>query len=241
MTKNYIIIKTNHQNTLKRVLMDLANLYHDTSYAQGIQLYREKKQPSSFLVQFTNEPDLDRFSYFTNYFEYPIDITDFKAEVTGYYQTKHITDVPDLKTGEWLLLWVNPNDKHGDNVYIVTEDHNNYIYDFGGYLKALEQRLRDFKRQPIAINNYHHILNIFPAKPTKHLKPEKIGFRNKLEDVLVIIVCLMFTVLGLWFYDESSKSVAIATIAFFGFGFVFLLWKFLFPKAYDRIKNRNKK
>ncbi len=42
MTENYILVKTTQQEILQNILCDLANLYQDTEYVKGIQLFRKK-------------------------------------------------------------------------------------------------------------------------------------------------------------------------------------------------------
>jgi hypothetical protein len=238
--KNYILVHSKDQSTLEKVLFDLADLYYDTEYVYGIELYRRKGDLDSFLIQFSNNPDLDRFSYFVNYLDYPMDIENFKVDARGYYQTKDIIEVTKLKTGEWIMLFINPKDKDGDNVYIVNESHQNFIYDFGGRLKSLDHILEEFKQHNIDLKNYHHILNIFPSKTVKK-QPKKTNRRigQIIEDILVILGCLVFALTG-YFMHKDSKDIGIALMFFFGLGFIFLLWKFINPSAYERIKNRKK-
>lgn len=167
MTENHILIKIDQQQVLENVLFDLANLYYDTEYAHGIQLYRKKGVTDSFLIRFTNNPDFERFSYFTNYLVYPIDIKDFKPIVRGFYQTGDIIDFPQLNIGKWVMVYDNEKDKDVDNVFLVTEENKTFIYDFGGNLKQFDKIIHEFRNFNIELNNYNHIIDIYPSNSTE--------------------------------------------------------------------------
>lgn len=164
MTENFILLKTERQQQLENILFDLANLYSDTEYVRGMQLFRKKGEIDSFLVRFTNSPDFERFNYFTNYLVYPIDHPDFKPIVRGFYLTADIKQYPQLNRGRWVMVFVNENDENCDNVYLVNEDNRTFIYDFGGNLKALVEAIHEYRDYNIDLKNYHHIIEVFPTK-----------------------------------------------------------------------------
>ncbi|MBO6880437.1 hypothetical protein [Winogradskyella sp.] len=234
MTQNYILVNTKDQSGLENVLFDLAELYSDTIFAHGIRLYRRKEQTDSFLICFENNPDFNRFSFFTNYIEYPIDRPNFKAKVRGYYQTRDLTTDPQLNTGEWLMLYINPNDEHGDNVYVVNENHQNSIWDFGGRHKKLSRIIEEFKMHSITLEDYHNIIDIYPTKNNLKAAKSESPLWKKIKAISAILICLAFTLGGIWLYDGPSKNVALGTIIFFGLGFIVLLWQFLNPKAFQK-------
>lgn len=163
MTENHILVKTTQQQVLEGVLFDMANDYGDTAYAKGIQLYRKKGQLDSFLILFTNNPDLDRFSYFTSYLVNSIDHIDDTPKIRAFYKTSDIKEIPELRRGNWLMIYDNENDENIDNVYIVNELNKTFIFDFGGRLKALDTTLKDFRQFEVNIKNYHHIIDIHPS------------------------------------------------------------------------------
>jgi len=163
MTENHILVKTTKQQVLESVLCHMANDYGDTAYAKGIQLYRKKGQIDSFLILFTNNPDLDRFSYFTSYLVNSTNHIDVIPKIRAFYKTSDIDNIPQLKSGNWLMIYDNENDERVDNVYIVNELNQTFTYDFGGRLKALETTLKDFRLFDVNIANYHHIIDIHPS------------------------------------------------------------------------------
>lgn len=162
MNENYILLKTEQQQDLESILMDLANLYLDTSYVKGMQLYRKVKQPDLFMICFSNSPDLARFSYFVNYLVYPIDYPKFEPKVRGYFQTKDVVKPPTLKTGTWLMFYINRMDDAADNVYITNESGEAFIYDFGGRLQQIESPIEDYQDYAVNKEHYQHVLDIYP-------------------------------------------------------------------------------
>ncbi|WP_109097868.1 hypothetical protein [Aquimarina sp. AU58] len=170
MTENYILIKTHQQQDLENILCDLANLYRDTEYVKGIQLYRKKGQIELFLIRFTKSPDLEKFGYFVNYLVYPMDVLEFQSKVRGYYRTADVNSYPKLKSGDWLMLYINSEDQSPENVYITNENNQSFIYDFGKRLKQLDDTVESFTEFAVDPNEYNHIIDIFPSPEVESAK-----------------------------------------------------------------------
>ncbi|MCF7568939.1 hypothetical protein L3X37_11280 [Sabulilitoribacter arenilitoris] len=238
MTENFIIVENVNEKELESILMELANAYSDTEFVNGIQFYRKKDKFDSFLILFSNQPDFERFNYFVNYIKYPAEHEKFSPYLRGFYRTSNIKQKSEFNIGDWIMVYVSKNDKEYDNVNLVNDKNENYLYDFGGKTKKLKSAEEMFKLISFDKNNYHHILDIIPSQTIEERKP-LIG--QKTKDILAIITSLAFTVLGFIMYKDS-KDVAIPTMLFFGLGFIVLLWKFLNPKKFEelkKIKNKN--
>lgn len=164
MEQNHIVIDNVSNQNIEDILMNLANLYADTGYTNGIQLYRKQNSTSSFLVCFTNSPDFERFSYFVNYLRYPEGLDNFNPIVRGYYQTKDIKNNKDFSKGDWIKVYVSKNGKEFDNVNVVNSENENYIYDFGGKITKLNTIEEQFELSQFDLINYNHIIEISPAK-----------------------------------------------------------------------------
>lgn len=156
--ENYIIVENIFTQEIEDILLELANLYSDTGYTDGIQLYRKKGDVTSFLICFKNSPDFERFNYFVNYIHYP---EKGKPIVKGFYKTIDIETVGEYKIGNWVLVYVSNTDKEYDNVIFVNENHENFLYDFGGGIKKLESIEESFNQVSINIEEYNHITDIF--------------------------------------------------------------------------------
>ncbi|WP_405377443.1 hypothetical protein [Nonlabens sp. Asnod3-A02] len=164
---SYILIKTDHQNKLEKAIYDLVDLYKDTSFAHGLQLYRKKGEYDKFVLRFTNEPDFERFNYFVNYLDYPIGLDEFSFKVYGFYNSSQLYEFSKLKNSGWLMIYTNPKDEYGDNVYIVNESNKTFIYDFGGNLTEIDKSVLPYKLVSISQEDYHHITDIYPAPKDK--------------------------------------------------------------------------
>lgn len=172
MNQNHIIIDNISNQNIEDILMNLANLYSDSGYTNGIELYRKQKSTSSFLVCFTNSPDFERFNYFVNYLRYPEKYDDLNPIVRGYYQTKDIKERNNFSKGDWIMIYVSVNDKEYDNVNIVDSENQNFLYDFGGNITKLNTIEEQFEFSQLDLLNYNHITDIYPAKTFENsIKP----------------------------------------------------------------------
>ncbi|MCR8666241.1 hypothetical protein NO995_00965 [Aestuariibaculum sp. M13] len=164
MNENYIIVENATERHLEDILMNLANLYADTAFVNGIQLYRKKDTYDSFLILFTNQPDFERFNYFVNYIKYPEGYDSFSPLLRGYYQISDIERDFEFKTGDWIMVYVSKHDTEYDNVSLVNIRNENFLYDFGGKVKKLGSQEELFNLIPFDKNDYHHLIDIIPSK-----------------------------------------------------------------------------
>lgn len=162
--KSFIVVQNINTETIEIVLMNLANLYADTNFVEGIQLYREKGHSDSFLIFFTNEPDLERFNYFVNYIVYPEGFNNQHLNTKGYFKTDQLKKNYDFNVGEWLMMFISKSDKEYDNVQIVNSRNINYRYDFSGGITKLDTIEEKFTLKNIDLENYNHIIDIHPNK-----------------------------------------------------------------------------
>lgn len=172
MSENYILVKNVNQQNLERILMDLANLYSETEFVNGIQLYREKGNYDSFLILFSVQPDFERFNYFVNYINYPKGYDKFSPKLSGYYQTSQINETYEFNYGEWLMIYVSKTDTAFDNVHVVNSKDESFLYDFGGKIKKLSTTEVPFKWTAINQDNYHHIIAIYSSKSFEQSEPK---------------------------------------------------------------------
>ena len=68
------------------------------------------------------------------------------------------------------MVYVSKNDRDYDNVNLVNNKNESYLYDFGGKVKRLQTIEEMFKLISFDKNNYYHILNIIPSKSAKKWK-----------------------------------------------------------------------
>ncbi|MBI3235253.1 MAG: hypothetical protein HYZ42_14660 [Bacteroidetes bacterium] len=166
--ENYIIIENISTKEIEEILMELANLYSDTGYTHGLQLYQKKGNDKSFLICFTNSPDFERFNYFVNYIHYP---EKGNPKVKGFYKVTDIDTNAEYKKGHWILVFVSKTDEDYDNVIIVNENHENFLLDFGDKIKKLETIEESFKLVSVSKEDYNHIIDINPSPKENESKP----------------------------------------------------------------------
>ncbi len=172
--ENYIIIKNVESNDIENILMDISNSYSDFEFSKGIRLYRENQSTNSFLILFTNSPDFTHFCFFVNYLKYPEAPKVYNPFIRGYFKTSEI-DLKDLSfiNGEWVMAYVSINDKEYDNVNLTNSNNESYLYDFGGKIKRLNIIEEKFNHIEYDLNNYNHIIDIYPYNSLKEksIKP----------------------------------------------------------------------
>lgn len=164
MTENYIIVEKVRESDLETILMNFANLYSETEFVNGIQLYRKKETVDSFMILFSKSPDFERFNYIVNYLKYPEGFENFQAFIRGFYRTIDININAEFITGDWIMVFVSEADKEYDNVSLVNEKNESYLYDFGGKIKPLKQIEEKFNLISTEIAEYNHVIEIFSSK-----------------------------------------------------------------------------
>ncbi|HLP13956.1 MAG TPA: hypothetical protein VK177_18635 [Flavobacteriales bacterium] len=158
--QNFIVAENVNQADIEKALVDLSNLYSDTGFTNGIKLYSNKGKPNSFLILFSNNPDFERFNYFVNYLEYPVDVSVPFIFIKGFYQVSSIIDSHEFKKGNWIMVYVSKNQTENDNVNIVNELNESYLYDFGGRHKKLDFCEQKFVLISPVMESYNFIREI---------------------------------------------------------------------------------
>lgn len=141
----------------------MANLYKTTPFVNGIELHEELDQQESFLILFPEQPDFDRFAYFVNYIEYPINQQGLAPAVVGYFYTQLAPNKAPHLVGEIVMVYVSNKGPEYDNVNIVTENNDSYCFDFGGKVYKLDDNENSFEIQVVDQSNYSHYIDIYPG------------------------------------------------------------------------------
>lgn len=137
MNENYIICEGSPFSFLFKILADFSNLYKQNAAASGLQLYKKRSNPESFLLLFSKTPDFDLFSFLVNYLEYPIGYEKGVPFVRGFYRTQDIEKQFAGVKGEWLMVYVDYNPDEADNVHFANEADENWLYCFSGKINPL--------------------------------------------------------------------------------------------------------
>lgn len=168
MKQSFIVVKEISENLLCESLMDFANQYSDKKFVENIILYK-KKGTETFLILFTNVPTFDHLCFAVNYITYVETPTKKLPLVFGYFLNNSESNPHYFLTDDFVKVYVSKNDKEYDNVNIVNQSNETYLYDFGGNISKLLLIEEPFDIPTFDIKNYDHILNISPAP--KEIKP----------------------------------------------------------------------
>jgi len=131
-TDSFILIDHVKEADIETVLSNLANLYAESGYTDGLMLHTSNQKEGKFLVTFKLVPDFERFAYFVNYIHYPEGFKIWESMVTGFYQVKPDDNNKYFKSGEWLQVYVSKTDTDFDNVSVMNSANDSFLYDFGG-------------------------------------------------------------------------------------------------------------
>lgn len=167
MNENFITIENVAETELGSILLDLANLYVETDFVQGMRYFKNNADSRSFLIKFTFDPDFERFNYFVNYLRYPMGYENISPKVRGYYKTVRIDFKADFKVGDFIMVYVSNTDTEYDNVSLTINMNESYIYDFGGKIKKLDQTDEFYDYKPLNMNDYEHIADVYPSEEAK--------------------------------------------------------------------------
>ena len=160
MKQSFIIISEISEELVTESLMDFSNLYSGENFANDILLYREK-ETYKFLILFTNTPNFDHFSYAVNYLRYIKTPNNKLPLVFGYFLNE--SENYSFLTKGFVKVYVSSNDKEYDNVNVVNNTNETYLFDFGGKHKKLPIIEESFDVPTVNMDDYFHVLNIIPA------------------------------------------------------------------------------
>ena len=161
--QDYILVENVSELEISIILSNLANLYSDTGYTDGMELYKSTSSEQNFLVSFQNNPDFDHFAYFLNYIYYPVDVEVSNIHVRGNHKVKVGDSNNNFKSGEILQFYVSKNDTEYDNVSIVNSNNQGYLFDFGGKTKSLEYSEEKYHLSGIDRTRYSLLKVISPS------------------------------------------------------------------------------
>ena len=162
--KNNIIVKNTSRQNIEKSVLDMANLYADTEFVYPIEIYSSTENQNTFLVKFPNIPDFDRFCYFVNYLEFPMDFQDYHPQVFGIWELQKKINDTHFEIGETIGLYISKKDDEHDNVYLINSKKNVYKYAF--YNKIFDVNFLEYNYEEIvkSIGSTEFHKKISPSK-----------------------------------------------------------------------------
>ncbi len=240
MDENFIIVENVIEKDLLKVIVDFTNKYSDNVFVEGIQFYKNKGTSNSFIVRFTNQPDLEIFCYLVNYIKYPEGFRRFSPFLRGYTTLDFKTEKYKPSAGSRKMVYISRDDRDYDNVNFVTDKNETYVFNFSGKTKKIEYSEISFDLKLFKETDYVLVQTISPTIIRKKENKDQKKGKRKGKDFSVMMGCLGFTVIGL-FVKMNGEEEAWGGIIFFGFGFLFMLAKLIFPEKFEKPLFGNKK
>ncbi len=240
MEEIFIVVENVTEKDLSKVLEDFTNLYSGNDFVEGIRMYRKKENSNSFVIKFTNQPDFEEFCYLVNYIKYPEGFGRFTPFLRGYINSDFGNDKYKPSAGGWKMVYVSKNDRDYDNINFVTDKNESYLFDFGGKTRRLEYSEVSFQLTSIDSDNYSLVQSISPNKTNEKDKPIKKKRKQKVKDIFLMFGCLGFTCIGI-FLKMNGVEDTWGGIILFGFGFIFMLFRFIYPEKFEKplLGNKN--
>ncbi len=217
---NLIIIKGGAYNEVKKALCQWMNLYSN-DLPKDIHFRLYKNGHDSHLLQADEQLDNERFYYLVNYLNYPEGIH-YNVDIVGFTTGK----IDDKFKNKKLLVYISPNEKDFDNVFVTTSENENFKIDFGG--KITETSGNKIYRLPndLTFNNPEIITNKTKQniKETTELKNDKLARRFILLSAIVVSAyALTFLILNTGEYFTISNFI----LSFSVFGWLLHDYKIL--------------
>ena len=126
-SSRFIRVYDMNEDQLKKAVDD----YHDYADAdEAFTITREGE--NQFLLTFAPTMDYVSFCYWVNFLVYPDEESKVRFKVYGWYPFGEAVqnDVPLPFNNQTVMVYVEPDDKTGDNVSLVTPEGDHYLQPF---------------------------------------------------------------------------------------------------------------
>lgn len=124
-----IIIKNVNHEDISKAIKSFCNEYNSESYTAMLRLI--PLGVNNYAVTFPYDIDFATFCFAVNYLEYPIDITNWKADVKAWATTKSNDEwITEKSANKKVMLYMSAFDKEYDNVFLTTQDNIGYKLGF---------------------------------------------------------------------------------------------------------------
>ncbi len=201
-TESYILIKGVSGDKLPAAVQAMSNLYEAVDYSHGIEIFKSKKEQDTFLINFSNIPDFERFKYFVNYLFYP-EIDNYKAVVRGYWTIKKEDDLLSDHIDQRVMLYVSETDKEVDNVLAVFNGKDSTVklgFVRGKEYTALNNVEFDFEEIKPEDSEYELLKSISP-------EPGAVKKAGKGCMLMLTILTILLVSMASFNYNESENNV----------------------------------
>ena len=160
MKRSFIKVSGISEKELIAGLTEFADLYVGSSFAYGMQLYKNSKT-AEYLILFSFAPEFMHFAFVVNYIRY-IPISQKYAKVKGYFLNTAQEEMQYFIDDDYVKVYVGQNDTEFDNVNFVNKDNQTFLYDFGGNFSKLATIEKAYDVESYNLGDFE---NIFVTAP----------------------------------------------------------------------------
>ncbi len=161
MTPSLILVYDINESELQSCLADFANIYAPYEGLANLDIYR-RKGATDYLVVVPDNCDFTHFAYCVNYIVYSRKPGLPRPSADGYYAVAYDPSLPFL-TGDVVRVYVATDDKEVDNVTVVNDRHETYLFPFGDKPSLRDRGERLFQPVPVSLDDYHFLITMIPT------------------------------------------------------------------------------
>ncbi len=163
MKETYIIVKNTTHSNLCNVLGDFVHKNAQRNETIALQLFNHKEHGNSFLITFTEQPDLFLFAFLVHYLNELEEVQNEKPFIRGYIHSDTIQGNYEFKNSTYLMAFVSKNKTNSDAISIVTNHNDTFLLDFSDTVKKtiVEEK---YIIPSLDWSIYQHDLDIIPME-----------------------------------------------------------------------------
>jgi hypothetical protein len=215
---NYILIKGGSYEKVKKALKGWFQMYSkDLDAKATFHLFNDGK--GQYIIQADEGLDNDRFYYLVNYMKYPIDI-EYEIDIIGYV----VGNQDNIFKNRELQVYISENDKDGDNVYVTTQENENYKIDFGGKIILIQNNI-EFEKKPIPKLVTSEVLKNSTNKKKRNEDTKTNANTNKRFKLISLAIGISYILLLALLYLNWETSFFVKSIWYLNLGVA--LWLFI--------------
>lgn len=216
INNNLILINGGAYNEIKKALRQWIELYRDQIDSDlNFKLYKNGK--GNHIIQADDRLDNETFFYLVNYLKYPEGI-EYNIDVEGYTTGEEKT----LKSKK-LLVYISPNDNEYDNVFVTTNENENYKVEFGGKITATNENKLFRNPQDFSLDT-PEIIKVQKREIKKNGDTETEGKIDSRFKILSILATILF--IATIFFHFLSKDDELFQKSTYFLGLGIWLWFF---------------
>ncbi len=216
INNNLILINGGAYTEIKKALRQWIELYSDQIKSDlNFKLYKNGK--GNHIIQADDRLDNETFFYLVNYLKYPEGI-EYNIDIEGYTTGEE----KSLKSKK-LLVYISPNDKEYDNVFVTTNENENYKVEFGGKVTLTGENKLYRTPQEISLGT-PEILNVQKREIKKNGVKETEGKIKDRFKVLSILATILFFGTILFHFISKDAELFQKSTCFLGLG----IWLWFF-------------